>query len=261
MLRSTLFFIIYWVSGVVIGLSLFAISPLLSVKQVRGGVVFYCRLVTWALEHIGGVKIVFRGLEKLPEGPFILASKHQAWADGIAMVAKFGDIAFVVGAFIEKYFFVKGILKKAGAMVVDFQRGHKRGRRITRNFVTHAAEGRNILIYPEGGMVKIHDRATYKPGVYKFYSTTGWPVVPVATNLGLFWSCEDFIKEPGIAINEILDPIEPGLDQGEFMKRLELAINDNSKRLFEEGVKQFPYLKQKDAIWPDEVTMKTRYEN
>ena len=64
---------------------------------------------------------------------------------------------------------------------------------------------------------------------------SGWPVVPVATNLGLRWQQEDYAKFPGPAVIEFLDPIMPGLGKDEFLARLGEAICSNTDRLIEEG--------------------------
>ena len=45
------------------------------------------------------------------------------------------------------------------------------------------------------------------------------PVVPVATNLGLYWPQQAYEKRPGTATIEFLDPIPPGLGKAEFMAR------------------------------------------
>jgi 1-acyl-sn-glycerol-3-phosphate acyltransferase len=57
------------------------------------------------------------------------------------------------------------------------------------------------------------------------------PVVPVATNLGLFWEQTSKIKRPGTATIEFLDPIETGLDRTPFLNRLETAIETRSQEL------------------------------
>ena len=260
MLRSWLFFIVYWILCLSFGLPLALLAIFLKPHQVRHGIVLFCRSVVWALEHIGGVKVEFKGLEKLPKPPFIIAAKHQSWGDGICMVAKFGDVAFVVGAFVEQYPFTKGILKKAGAMVVEFDKGHKRGKRISTAFNNHASDERIILIYPEGGMIPLDKRVIYKSGVYKFQNATKWPIVPIATNLGLYWPTDSVKKEQGIAINEVLEPIEAGLSRSELLQKIEQVLNDNSKRLFHEAIEKRPELSQANIIWPDEINHQTFYE-
>jgi 1-acyl-sn-glycerol-3-phosphate acyltransferase len=64
---------------------------------------------------------------------------------------------------------------------------------------------------------------------------SGWPVVPVATSLGLRWQQEDFRKFTGPAVIEFLDPIMPGLGKDEFLKQLGDQIVTNTDRLIEEG--------------------------
>jgi 1-acyl-sn-glycerol-3-phosphate acyltransferase len=53
----------------------------------------------------------------------------------------------------------------------------------------------------------------------------------VATNLGLFWPQQDFRKHAGRATVEFLDPIEPGLERGAFMAKLEGAVETRTQQL------------------------------
>ncbi len=70
------------------------------------------------------------------------------------------------------------------------------------------------------------------------YRTFGIPVVPAATNLGLFWPGTEFRKRPGTAVLEFMDPIPPGLARGEFMERLEAAIEGRTAELVAEATGQ-----------------------
>ena len=63
------------------------------------------------------------------------------------------------------------------------------------------------------------------------YRDFDMPVVPVATNLGLFWPRQDFKKNPGTATVEFLDPIPTGLARQDFMTRLEAAIETRTSEL------------------------------
>ena len=57
------------------------------------------------------------------------------------------------------------------------------------------------------------------------------PVVPLATNLGLFWPEEKYEKHPGTATLEFLDPIPVGLPKEEFLARLEAVIETRTAEL------------------------------
>ena len=66
-----------------------------------------------------GVDHEVRGKEHLPDGPFILAAKHQSWGDGFLIYPETESIAFVTGDHLERFPFVGRILQKLGAIVID----------------------------------------------------------------------------------------------------------------------------------------------
>lgn len=252
-MRSFLFAVFYWVISIFFGISLAILGLFRLSKAARGLTVLYARLMRLNMNLVAGIKFEYRGKERLPKGPYIIAAKHQSWGDGFGAMGFFGDVAFVTGDHLERFPLLRGVLKSLGAIVVDNCGGHKMRNRLTEAFDVAATEGRNVLIYPEGHLVKIGHRIKYKSGVYHLQQACGWPVVPVATNLGLFWAQENFNKEGGTAIDEILDPIPAGLSKEEFMTRLETSLNEGSKRLCEEGQAKHPYLTQANVKWPDEI--------
>ena len=86
------------------------------------------------------------------------------------------------------------------------------------------AEGRSILIYPEGTRTPVGSSLPYHAGTAALYRQLGVPVVPVALNSGVFWGRRKFIKWPGIIEVEVLPPIPPGLDRETFMATLRERI-------------------------------------
>ncbi len=61
------------------------------------------------------------------------------------------------------------------------------------------------------------------------------PVVPVATNLGLFWQEEQYEKTPGTAVLEFLPAIQPGMDKESFLNLLRDTIELRSQALISEA--------------------------
>jgi 1-acyl-sn-glycerol-3-phosphate acyltransferase len=51
----------------------------------------------------------------------------------------------------------------------------------------------------------------------------------------LFWPRRSLLRHPGTVVIEFLDVIPPGLEQGEFMARLQNEIETATARLIEEG--------------------------
>jgi 1-acyl-sn-glycerol-3-phosphate acyltransferase len=195
----------------------------------------YTLTMTFFMRTIAGVKIAVRGRERLPEGPCIIAAKHQSWGDGIVMFSELSDLAFVTGDHLEKFPLLGSILRKLGAIVVDNCGGaYARARLVDEELKMAQDENRRILIYPEGHLAPVGERYRYRRGVYHMYAAYGRPAIPVATNLGLYWPQQSWRLTPGEAVIEFLDPIPPGLEKEDFMARLEAVIEKRSLELIGE---------------------------
>ncbi|MEO0983409.1 MAG: 1-acyl-sn-glycerol-3-phosphate acyltransferase [Pseudomonadota bacterium] len=236
MLRGVVFTGVYYALSVVYVLA--ALPCLL--WPTRGPAAFvirsYARAIRWALWLIAGVRTEARGKERLPDGPFIVAAKHQSWGDGFMTYPEVQNLAFVTGDHLEKFPLVGGILRKLGAIVIDTcGGGARKAASLAEGMATARAEGRRVLIYPEGHLAAVDHKFRYKPGVWHMYKAMNAPVVPVATNLGVFWAQEEMKKTPGQACIEFLEPIEPGLDKDAFLARLEAAVEGRTAELVAEA--------------------------
>jgi 1-acyl-sn-glycerol-3-phosphate acyltransferase len=230
-MRSLLFSIAYWtLSGFYVLLAALA-SLVAGPDLVQAIVRFYCRRMLWAMRWIAGIEVELAGRERLPAGAFIIAAKHQSWGDGYVMFANVDKVAFVTGDHLEHIPLLRGILRKLGAIVVDSCGGPESRRALADSAAAAHRDGKRILIYPEGHLAKVGERFRYRTGVFHMYRDFDLPVVPVATNLGLFWPQQDFRKTPGAATVEFLDPIPTGLARHEFIARLEAAIETRTAEL------------------------------
>ena len=87
-----------------------------------------------------------------------------------------------------------------------------------------AAQGRSMLIFPQGTRVALGASKPYEIGVFALYDSTGLPVVPVALNSGLVWPRNSWTKHPGIVDVRFLPAIAPGLSRKAFLGELERQI-------------------------------------
>jgi 1-acyl-sn-glycerol-3-phosphate acyltransferase len=237
-LRSLAFAVAYWALSVFYAL----LASILALLPGRGPMAWAIRLYTrrmlWAMRWIAGIKVDLKGRERLPQGAFIVAAKHHSWGDGFVMFANIDNLAFVTGDHLEKIPLLRGLLKKLGAIVVDSCGGPEAPRALSQSAAAAHAEGRRILIYPEGHLARPGERYRYRSGVFHMQRDFNLPVVPVATNLGLFWRQQDFKKTPGTATVEFLDPIPPGLSRGEFLARLETVVETRTQALIAQATGQ-----------------------
>jgi 1-acyl-sn-glycerol-3-phosphate acyltransferase len=229
-IRSVLFNIAYWLLSVLYALMATVTLALPGRRPVGWAVRQYSRRMVQAMRLFAGIRLKVVGRDKVPDA-CIIAAKHHSWFDGFSMYSQFDDLAFVTGDQLEKIPLLSGILQKLGAIVVNNCGGRRSRQALTDSAARASAEGRRILIYPEGHLSKAGEHHRYKSGVWHMSRDFNLPVVPVATNLGLFAPQAQFAKHPGTATLEFLDPIPAGLPKAEFMARLEAAIETRSDAL------------------------------
>jgi 1-acyl-sn-glycerol-3-phosphate acyltransferase len=234
-MRSVLFNGYYWVLSIFYGLSaaFAALAP--GRKAVAFALRLYSKRMLWALDTFAGVKVQMKGQENMPAGPFIVAAKHHSWGDGFVMFANVENLSFVTGDHLEKFPLVGAILKKFGAIVVDSCGGPEARKALSASAAQVVAEGRRILIYPEGHLAAPGERFRYRTGVYYMSKDFGLPVVPVATNLGCFWKQTDKLKTPGTATVEFLPALPQGLEKDAFMQLMETTIEGRTNELIAEA--------------------------
>lgn len=236
MIRSALFMAAYYLLSFVYVLVSLPFLAWPGRGPVSSIIRSYTRAMKLALRWIAGIRCETRGKERLPGGAFIIAGKHQSWGDGFLVYPEIRNLAFVTGDHLEKFPLVGGILRKLGAIVIDTCGGGERKAASLAEGMTRAkTEGRRILIYPEGHLAPVDHKFRYKPGVWHMQKAMNVPVVPVATNIGLFWPQEAFRKTPGKAAIEFLEPIPPGLPKAEFMARLEAETEAGTAALVAEA--------------------------
>lgn len=240
-MRATLFQIAYWVlsAGYVLVSLPFLAWP--GHGPVRAIIRSYTRAMNLALRHIAGIRKDVRGRERLPESAFVIGAKHQSWGDGFLIYPEIKDLAFVTGDHLERFPLVSGILKKLGAIVIDTCGGGEKKASSLANGMSQAkADGRRVLIYPEGHLAPVGYHFRYKAGVWHMARAMGVPVVPVATNIGVFWQQQERPRAKGTAVIEFLDPIPSDLPKEEFLARLTEAVEARTGELVAEATGEPP---------------------
>ncbi len=229
-LRALLFNLVLFLSGAVF-LSL-SLPALLMPRRftILVGDIWFAFLLA-ALRIICGISHEIRGLENIPDTPCIIAAKHQSAWDTFAFVTFIKDGAYVIKQELTRIPVYGWLLIKAAMVPVDRAAGAKTLRNMIRTARSRLADGRHIVIFPEGTRTAPGQHRSYHPGVAALYSQLAVPVVPVALNSGLFWPRRAFLKRPGHIVVEIMPPIPSGLPRREFMERLQSAIEDASVRL------------------------------
>lgn len=192
---------------------------------------------TWArvnlamLAGLCGLRYELRGLDNIPAGPCIVASKHQSAWDTMIFPILFDAPCYVVKRELVWIPLFGLCLVRYGNIPIDRSGGAKALRALIRAARDRLNEGRSIVIFPEGTRVAPGLRRPHHPGTAALYMQLDVPVVPVAVNSGLFWGRRTFVKKPGRIVLEVLPPIPPGLPRKAFAATLEERIETASARL------------------------------
>jgi 1-acyl-sn-glycerol-3-phosphate acyltransferase len=189
--------------------------------------------VLWWLRVTVGLTHRVIGVENLPKGPVIIACKHQSSWETLAFTLLFDDVAIVLKRELLFIPVVGWAMARAGNVAVARGDGAVALRGMVKQAKAVIADGRSIVIFPEGTRVAPGDQKPYQVGTAALYRQLGVPVVPMALNSGLFWGRRKFVKRPGTITLEILPPIPPGLKRDAFMERLRGEIEGATARLVE----------------------------
>jgi 1-acyl-sn-glycerol-3-phosphate acyltransferase len=184
----------------------------------------WARCVLALLGVIVGLDGEIRGREHLPQGACLIAMKHQSAWDTLILPIVLRDPAVVLKHELLLVPFYGWYAARAGSIAIDRKGGAGALRRMVTAARWATAQGRQVVIFPQGTRVAPGRHLPYQPGVAALYQALHLPLVPAAVNSGLYWGRRSFCKLPGRITLEFLDPIMPGLSRRELMARLEARI-------------------------------------
>jgi 1-acyl-sn-glycerol-3-phosphate acyltransferase len=222
LLRSLLFALVFYGWTVVAVLLSFPVS-LLGTRALRGWAHLWARAHRWCARHILGIRSRVEG--DPPRGAVLVAVKHQSMYETLEIVLMLNEPAMVLKRELIRIPLWGWVVRRYGVIPVDRSAGASALRQMTRAAEQASAEGRPILIYPEGTRVPPGETPPLQPGFAGLYRALKLPVVPVALDSGRLSPRYSFVKRPGIVTFRFGDMIPPGLKRDEIESRVHAAIN------------------------------------
>ena len=189
----------------------------------------------WMLRVFCNIRVEFRGLEKIPKGPLLVAAKHQSAFETIALLPLFREPLFILKRELTWIPLFGLFLLKAQMIPINRSAGARAMSRMTELARERVRSDRQLIIFPEGTRRPVAAPPRYKFGVAQIYLDCGVQCLPVALNSGLFWPRRTFMRYPGTIVVEFLDVIPPGLSRDEFLERVSTAIETTTAKLIEQG--------------------------
>jgi 1-acyl-sn-glycerol-3-phosphate acyltransferase len=211
-------------------------------RRVQSWARLWARSSLVLLRWICNLQVEFRGFDRLPEGAMMIASKHQSFLETFALLCVVPDFTFVHKRELGLLPFFGWYLKGTEQISIDRTRRSAALNEVAKASRRIFAEGRQLIIFPEGTRQPVGGAPQYKAGAAFVQAETGVVCVPVALNSGLFWPRRQFRRYPGTIVIECLEPIAPGLRKAEFMKLLQERIETATDRLVADACAANPAL-------------------
>ena len=231
-LRSLVYNVLFYallVFWIVIAIPTFVMPPRIFLVVAKA----WARSSIWMMRLICNTKVEYRGLDKIPKGPLIVASKHQSMWETFALLQFFDRPLFIYKRELAWIPFFGWYLVKSRMIGVDRAGGMRSLMEMARRALKEIRSGRQLIIFPEGTRRPVDAPPAYMTGVGQIYVNSGVACLPVALNSGLFWPRRNFMRYPGTLVVEFLDPLPPGLSRKEFITRVSGVIEDATNRLVE----------------------------
>jgi 1-acyl-sn-glycerol-3-phosphate acyltransferase len=221
LLRSLAFAFVFYPATLLYVLATYVAIPF-GPRAIRRCVEAWAAFYVASARVILGIHIRIEG--ERPRGCVLVAGKHQAMFETIAIVSLLDSPAVVMKRELADIPLWGGLTERYGIIPVDRTAGAAALRRMLKAADSAKAEGRPIVIFPEGTRVPPGGQPPLQPGFAGLYRMLDLPVVPLALDSGRLWP-RTMVKSPGTIIFRFGEPIPPGLPRKEIEARVHAQIN------------------------------------
>ncbi len=220
--RSAAFAAVFWSVTVPIVLGA-PLAALFGTRAMRRYVHGWLAWHSWCARAILGVTRRIEGV--VPATPALYAGKHQAMYETFELVRVLDEPAIVMKRELARIPVWGWAARRYGMIAVDRAASATALRAMLRDARGVIAEGRSVLIFPEGTRVAPGERPPLKSGLAGLYKALGLPLVPIALDSGRVWPRHG-PQRPGVVTFRFGAPIPPGLPRREIEAATHRAINE-----------------------------------
>ena len=230
LIRSIIFYFLLYMWTLFLGIICLPVL-LLPIEYVKKLANLWISGIIGLLKLTCNISHEIQGIENIPDYPVIVASKHQSTFETFLLFKLVKNSIFIH----KKELFLIPIfgfyLKKSNMISIDRSEGPKAMRQMLNEVRRRVANGNSIIIFPEGTRKKPGEHPDYKTGIAGIYKESEVEVLPVAVNSGHYWPKHTFVKRPGKIIIKFLKPIPAQLEKSEFLKKIELVIEQETNKI------------------------------
>lgn len=228
LLRSSVFNLFLWIWTFIYGIIVFPVC-LVYPGFVRKGTMtkIWARTILKALELICGLSYQVSGSPLASEQTYVLACKHQSAWETIFFLAYLNNPAYILKKELTYLPIYGWYLKKLGMIPINRAGGGFVLLTALKSVKLVLAQGRTLIIFPEGTRVKPGEIRECNSGIIAIYQSVAnnYPLIPISLDSGKYWGKNSWLKYPGIIKVNIGEPLNNGLTKDQALEQIKEGIN------------------------------------
>ena len=219
-LRSLAFYAVFY-GGTAVIVVVAILALVLTPRRFRPVADSWSSYHRFCMQHLLGIRVEIQGV--LPQGKVLVAGKHESFFEAIDVPNFIVDPAAFAKVELSHIPLWSRASAAYGNISVEREEGAKALRAMLAAARQRVAEGRTLVIFPEGSRVPHGTTPPLQSGFAGLYKLLNLPVVPVAVNSGPLYHRR--WKRSGVITIRIGEPIPTGLPREEIEARVLAAIN------------------------------------
>ncbi|WP_097459522.1 lysophospholipid acyltransferase family protein [Mangrovitalea sediminis] len=209
-LRSGCFYLCFFLFTIVWSILAMIAGPTLPYNQrFRFIIGNYARAIMWLLRWCCDIHYHVSGLDNIPERPCVIYSKHQSTWETFFLQTLFAPQSQVIKKGLLAIPFFGWAFSLLAPIAIDREKRREAMEEVITQGKRRLDDGIWVLIFPEGTRVNPGERKPFSRGGATLAKESGYPLLPIAHNAGLFWPNNRFLKFPGTVRVVIGRPIAP----------------------------------------------------
>jgi len=225
MIRNLLFSLFFFVGIIIISI-LFLPALFLPIKVTLFGGKVMGYWTGFCLRIFLSVKIIIKGKNNIISNKkFFIAASHQSMFETFYLQTIFESPIFILKKELLQIPIFGWYLKKIGSISINRNKVSKENLGFFDDILSKLNNtNRPLIIFPQGTRVLPNDRPKFKKGVTRIYQKLNMACQPVAINSGYVWPKRGSKNSHKTITVSILEPIDAGMSNENFLENLESKI-------------------------------------
>lgn len=213
-MKAVLLFLRSGVTYLVAGLSTVGVALAIVIGSLFGPMGSFGE---WVLKRFGrvwvvasGMRMKVTGLENIEEGtPYIVVANHRSNIDIMVLTAALPiPVRFLSKIEVFKFPLLGSAMRRSGMIPLDREMGRRELVFIIRSTRSLVAEGKSLVVFPEGTRSITGEMLPFKTGAVHIAARAGCPILPVAIQgTGAIWPPQSSLIRRGPVSVKVMPPI------------------------------------------------------